>query len=116
MNLSILSTQRANQLKYQLIGYGMILLLAVVLFRGISAVVITAMGPVLGVFWTLGALRYLDLQDNPFNDVVLPIMISLIGFTDGVHMMVQIRKQRALGLSPRDATKKGLHDVEPLAC
>ncbi len=111
MNLSILSTQRANQLKYQLIGYGMILLLAVILFRGISAVLITAMGPVVGVFWTLGALRYLDLQDNPFNDVVLPIMISLIGFTDGVHMMVQIRKQRALGLSPIDATKKGLHDV-----
>lgn len=111
MNLSILSTQRANQLKYQLIGYGMILLLAVILFRGVSAVLITAMGPVLGVFWTLGALRYLDLQDNPFNDVVLPIMISLIGFTDGVHMMVQIRKQRALGLSPIDATKKGLHDV-----
>lgn len=111
MNLSILSTQRANQLKYQLIGYGMIFLLAVILFRGISAVVITAMGPVLGVFWTLGALRYLDLQDNPFNDVVLPIMISLIGFTDGVHMMVQIRKQRAIGLAPIEATKKGLHDV-----
>lgn len=111
MNLSILSTQRANQLKYQLIGYGMIVLLALILFRGISAVVITAMGPVLGVFWTLGALRYLDLQDNPFNDVVLPIMISLIGFTDGVHMMVQIRKQRAVGLTPVAATKKGLHDV-----
>ncbi len=46
MNLSILSTQRANQLKYQLIGYGMIVLLAIILFRGISAVVITAMGPV----------------------------------------------------------------------
>ncbi len=95
MSLSILSTQRANQLKYQLIGYGMILLLAIILFRGISAVIITAMGPALGVFWTLGALRYLNLQDNPFNDVVLPVMISLIGFTDGVHMMVQIRKQRA---------------------
>ncbi len=116
MNLSILSTQRANQLKYQLIGYGMILLLAVVLFRGISAVVITAMGPVLGVFWTLGALRYLDLQDNPFNDVVLPIMISLIGFTDGVHMMVQIRKQRALGCRRAMLPRRDCMMWEPLAC
>ncbi len=42
-------------------------------------------------------------------------MLSLIGFTDGVHMMVQIRKQRALGMLPRNATKKGLRDVG-LAC
>ncbi len=45
MNLSIMSTRKANQLKYQLIGYGMILLLAVILFRGLSAVIITAAGP-----------------------------------------------------------------------
>lgn len=111
MSLMILSTQQANQVKYQIIGYGMILILALVLFRGLTAVTIVAMAPALGVFWTLGALRYLDLQDNPFNDVILPIMVSLIGFTDGVHMMVQIRKQRALGLPPIDATKKGLNDV-----
>ncbi len=115
MSLMILSTQRSNQFKYQMIGYGMILLLALILFRGLSAVLIVASAPVLGVFWTLGILRYFDVQDNPFNDVVLPIMISLIGFTDGVHMMVQIRKQRALGLPPKQATKRGLHDVG-IAC
>ncbi len=111
MYLMIVSTQRANQVKYQLIGYGMIFLLALVLFRGFTAVCVTAFAPALGVFWSLSALRYLDLQENPFNEVILPIMISLIGFTDAVHMMVQIRKQRALGLTPIEATKKGLRDV-----
>jgi predicted RND superfamily exporter protein len=113
--LMIIGTQKANQLKYQLIGYSMILFLAVVLFRGLSAVIIVALAPAVGVFWTIGCLRYLHMEDNPFNDVVLPIMLSLVGFTDGVHMIVQIREQRARGLSPNAATKKGVSDVG-LAC
>jgi len=115
MVLTIVGTQKANQLKYQVIGYGMILLLAIVLFRGLTAVVLVASAPALGVFWTLGCLRYLEMADNPFNDVVLPIMLSLVGFTDGVHMVVQIRQQRSLGMEPVAATKKGLNDVG-LAC
>ncbi|MGN6547829.1 MAG: efflux RND transporter permease subunit, partial [Aureliella sp.] len=115
MYLMIVGTQKANQLKYQTIGYSMILILAIVLFRGLTAVIIVALAPALGVFWTIGCLRYLHMEDNPFNDVVLPIMLSLVGFTDGVHMMVQIREQRALGLAPIAATKKGLYDVG-LAC
>ncbi len=45
----------------------MILLMAIVLFRGMTAVIIVAMAPVLGVFWTLGILRFFDLRDNPFQ-------------------------------------------------
>lgn len=115
MYLMIIGTQKANQLKYQIIGYSMILLLAIVLFRGLTAVLVVAFAPALGVFWTIGCLRYLHMEDNPFNDVVLPIMLSLVGFTDGVHMMVQIREQRGSGLAPIEATKKGLRDVG-LAC
>lgn len=115
MSLMIISTQRSNQLRYQIIAYCMIFGMAVVLFRGLIAVGIVAMAPIMGVYWTLGILHYFDFQDNPFNDVILPVMLSLIGFTDGVHMMVQIRKQRALGMLPKEATKKGLADVG-LAC
>ena len=102
-------------LKYQLIGYGMITLMAIVLFRGLSAVFIVAVAPALGVFWTLGLLPYLDVQDNPFNDVILPVLISLVGLTDGVHLMVHIRKLRASGLPTREAARSGVHEVG-LAC
>ena len=111
MTLAILASNEANRFKYQIIGYCIILTLSLLLFRGLSAVTIVAAAPALGVFWALAAVRFLDMQDNPFNDVVLPIMISLIGFTDGVHMMVQIRKQRALGKPPVEATTRGLRDV-----
>lgn len=106
---------QTNRAKYQVIGYGMILLMAVILFRGIRAVLIVSLAPLLGVFWSLGMIRYLNYQDNPFNDVVLPVMLSLVGLTDGVHLMVEIRRQLSQGLSPRDAARTGIHKVG-LAC
>ncbi len=115
LRLMMIQNQEANQLKFQLIGYGMILIMASVLFRGISVVLVVAAAPALGVFWTLGFLRYFDLQFNPFSDVILPILLSLVGFTDGVHMMVYIRRCLSEGMSPRNACKKTLGAVG-LAC
>ena len=105
----------ANVVTYQVIGYGMIAVMAIILFRGIAAVLIVALAPSLGVFWTLGILRFFDLQDNPFNDVVLPVLLSLVGLTDGVHLMVQIRRHRSDGLPPKEAARLGIQEVG-LAC
>jgi hypothetical protein len=113
--LTAQSSQQDNQLKYQSIAYGMIILMSMVLFRGIVAVGIVAAAPFLGVFWTLGFVRYLNLQMNPFIDVVLPILVALVAFTDGVHLMVQIRHERASGLNGLDAAREGVRKVG-LAC
>lgn len=113
--LNIMRAHETNQLKYQAIAYGMILLMSVVLFRGFVAVGVVAMAPVFGVFWTMGFIRYFELQMNPFNDVVLPILVALVAFTDGVHLMVQIRHERAEGLGPFAAAREGLKKVG-LAC
>jgi predicted RND superfamily exporter protein len=108
-------SQEENQLRYQLIGYAVIALAALVLFRGPAAVFVVALAPALGVFWTLGILRFFQLEDNPFNDVILPTLLSLVGLTDGVHVMVQIRHYRAAGMSPRDAARVGTSEVG-MAC
>jgi predicted RND superfamily exporter protein len=109
--ITYMKAHEANQLKYQLIGYGVIAIMAVILFRGLRAVLIVSLAPIVGVFWTMGFLRFFQLQDNPFNDVILPVLISLVGLTDGVHLTVQIRKLRAAGLSERMAARDALHDV-----
>lgn len=113
--LAFRSQHEASLLKYQIIGYGMIALMALILFRGLPAVIIVAVAPALGVFWTLGLLPYFGVENNPFNDVILPVLVSLVGLTDGVHLMVHIRKLRASGLSPRDAAREGVREVG-LAC
>lgn len=109
--LTFMEAQEKNRWKYQLIGYITVLLMAVLLFRGLRAVLIVTLAPTLGVFWSLGILRFFELEDNPFNDVVLPVLLSLVALTDGVHLMVEIRKQRALGLSTRDAARAGICKV-----
>ncbi|MEM9367188.1 MAG: efflux RND transporter permease subunit [Planctomycetota bacterium] len=101
--------------KYQLVGYGIMMVSALILFRGLAAVLLVAIAPALGVFWTTGMLRFLDLHDNPFNDIIVPVLISLVGLTDAVHLMVEIRQQRAAGLSPKLAARRGLTRVG-LAC
>lgn len=113
--LAAIEAHEANQFKYQLIGYGMILLMTIILFRGIRAVVIVALAPGLGVFWTLGMVQYLQYDRNPLVDVILPVLVSLVGLTDGVHLMVQIRKLRAAGLPEKDAARTGIQQVG-LAC
>ncbi len=113
--LTAMDSHESNRLKYQIIGYSMIAIMSIILFRGFVAVLIVALAPALGVFWTLGIIRFFDFQDSPFNDVVLPILISLVGFTDGVHLIVQIRRNRAAGMPAFDAAKLGIRKVG-LAC
>jgi predicted RND superfamily exporter protein len=115
LRLALIARNRSNELTYQILADGFILIMAAFLFRGITAVIIVAIPPGLGVFWTLGMLHYFDFEDNPFNSVVLPIMITLVGFTDGVHMMVQIRTNRAAGHSRKEAARLALREVG-LAC
>ena len=113
--LTIVQSQDENQRKYQIIGYGMVVLMALVLFRGLRAVLILSLAPSLGVFWSLGMLRFFDFHGNPFNDVVLPVLLSLVGLTDGVHLMVQIRRNSAAGFHPREAARAALRKVG-MAC
>lgn len=115
LRITASSRHELDKFQYQLIGYGMIAIMALILFRGLSAVLIVAVAPALGVFWTTGYLPYFELQDNPFTDVILPVLVSLVGLTDGVHLMVHIRKRRAAGLSVREAARQGVHEVG-LAC
>ena len=104
-----------SHLKFQIIGYTLVLVLAIILFRGLSAVLIVAGAPALGVFWSIGWLRLFDQLDNPLTGVVLPVLISMVGFTDGVHLIVHIRAARAAGQSPKEAAVSAIRKVG-LAC
>jgi predicted RND superfamily exporter protein len=115
IRLSRAASNRDNEFKYQAIGYSIALVIAFILFRGLSAVVIVAMAPAFGVFWTLGVLHFIGFDDNPFNSVIVPVLLCMVGFTDGVHMMVQIRRHRAAGLSAADAARQSIREVG-LAC
>ena len=101
--------------RYQAIGYTIMIVAALILFRGFSAVAIVAIAPAMGVFWTMGILHFFNLQHNPFTDIIVPVLISLVGLADAVHLMVEIRNQRASGLETRQAARRGVARVG-MAC
>lgn len=115
LHLMTISSHMRDSVRYQLVGYSIMLISALVLFRGLSAVFIVAFSPAAGVFWTMGFLRYFNLQDNPFNDVIVPVLVSLVGLTDSVHLMAEIRNQRATGLDSKEAARRGIARVG-MAC
>ena len=111
LRLSILQIHQSNAVKYQFIGYGMILLMATILFRGVIVVIVVALAPATGVFWAVALLRYLGWENNPFSEVILPVLLSLVGFADGVHMMVYIRSCLSQGQTPKEACRNALATV-----
>ena len=104
-----------NQTKYYLISFGLIIGLSLLLFRGIKVVLIVAAAPLLGVFWTLGIVNMMDGLDNPLTATVLPVLLSMVGLTDGVHIMIHIRRSRAAGVEPLEAARSAIAEVG-LAC
>lgn len=115
IRLMLVANRAANEKKYQLIGYGIIIAVSIILFRGFTVVFVVVLAPAIGLIWTLGFLRYFDLQDNPFSDVIVPMLVCLVGFTDAVHMMVFLRGQLGQGVPPIRACRNMLAAVG-LAC
>lgn len=91
--------------KFRLIGFALVFVLAAIIFRGLAAVLIVATACGLGLFWTLGTLNLIGEDMNPLTSVILPVMLVMVGFTDGVHIMVDIRRSRAAGVPPLEACK-----------
>lgn len=116
MVTTALALHTSNRLLFQVVAYSIILIMSVILFRGIIATFVLALAPAIGVFWTLGFERlFFNFEGNPFVTVVVPILVSLVGFTDGVHLLVQIRRNRAEGMPGGEAAIVGLRQVG-LAC
>lgn len=97
--------------KYQIISYTMITVLALLLFRGLVPVLIVGIGSTLAVFWTFGILKFFDHDPNDMTAVVMPVLVAMVSFTDGVHLMIHIRRKRADGLSPIDAAASAIRQV-----
>ncbi len=100
-----------NHLKFQIIGYGLALVVTVALFRGVSAVVIVSSAPAAGIFWSIGILNLLGHSTNTLTNVILPVLISMVGLTDGVHLMMHVRACRADGMSQLAAAREAIHRV-----
>ena len=86
--------------RYMKIGPILAFVLAAWLFRGAAAVVIVSLAPLVGVYWTTGAMGLVGEKINPLNAATLPVLTLMIGFTDAIHLMIFIRRERHEGTRP----------------
>ncbi|MEE3370250.1 MAG: efflux RND transporter permease subunit [Planctomycetota bacterium] len=100
-----------NRRKFQLIAYSLVIAISLFLFRKLSTVLIVSAGPLLGVFWTWGILNWMQALSNPLTTVVLPVLLTMIGMTDGLHLMVHIRRLRNEGATPLQAAQLSIQRV-----
>ena len=91
-------------------GAGLCFLLTLLIFRNLRAVICTCAGPVLGALWTLGFLGLAGVKIDIIT-TVLPALVVVIGFTDAVHLMVDMRRSRLGGAGQLEASRGAIADL-----
>jgi predicted RND superfamily exporter protein len=104
IRVDVYNAVQRDQVVFLAFGAAVAGLIAFILFRRPAALFIVCLGPVLGTLWTLGALGIAGEPINTFNSI-LPALVLVIGFTDAVHFMVEIRRLQGEGKSPRTAAQ-----------
>ncbi|MCR9198707.1 MAG: MMPL family transporter [Planctomycetaceae bacterium] len=104
-----------DHLRIQLLAYCLVGFLQLVIFRRPIAIIVACAGPVVGVAWTMGWLLLIGQAENELAKIILPVMVIMIGFTDGVHLIVRLRQLRAVGRLPADSVRQAILQTGP-AC
>ena len=102
--------QRIQWLAYAIVGA-----LLLVIFRRPIPIILAGSGPVVGVIWTMGWLNLTGQTHNELAKIILPVMVMMIGFTDGVHLITRFRQLRSVGRSAESAIRSSLIQTGP-AC
>lgn len=100
-----------NHRKYQIIGYAMVAIVATLLFRSLAPILIVSTAAGLGIFWAIGFLHLFGQEINPLTGAILPLMLAMVGVSDGVHLMVHIRRARRDGLTRVESAGSAIEHV-----
>lgn len=103
------SVQRESA-KFVIVGGGLAFLMALLMFRRPAAVFIVCLPAMIGAAWTIGLMGLVGERMNIITTVV-PTLIMVLGFTDAVHMMIDIRRERREGATPKQAAGAALRQL-----
>ena len=86
------NAMKTEKVRFQIIGYILSAILALIFFRGLLMTLIVTMPPAVGVFWTIGILGFTHERLNSLSMVIMPIILTMIGFTNAAHIVFQFRR------------------------
>ena len=104
IRVAVLRLIEKSTVLFTVIGTTCCVLLCFLIFRNLRALLITAAGPILGILWSVGMLGWIGVEMDLVM-TVMPTLVMAIGFTDSVHLMVDMRESVAKGKSGPEAAR-----------
>jgi predicted RND superfamily exporter protein len=90
----------SQRIRLPIVASCLTLIIGILLLRNFSAVVITSTSHIFGTIWTLGAMGWIGVELTMLG-TAMPALLTAIGFTDSVHLMLHMRREVAAGSSAR---------------
>ncbi len=84
-------------------GLVLVVLIAL-LMRSFGAAVLQVVNATVATVWTLGLMAYFGVPINMFN-YIIPALILVIGSSQDVHLMTELRECMRTGMLPKEAVR-----------
>ncbi len=108
--VEIFATIQREQRLFMVAGSIVCFLVALFLFRNVRACLATTVPTLLGSLWVLGGIGLFGGEIDLLG-MILPVLFILIAFTDSVHLMIDMRRERAAGRSPVEAAQHAIRTL-----
>jgi predicted RND superfamily exporter protein len=106
----IVDILKRDQIVLNLVGALLGLLMSLLVFRSLTAALMTAIPAILGGFTVVGFMGLLGVQVTVMSTVV-PAVVMILGYADGMHLSFVFRRARDGGASVAEAEMKAQRDV-----
>ncbi len=111
---TIRDTLHGDQTKLTIASILLCVVMAGAIFRSWRGALICSVPPVTGVIWYFGFLALFSIPVD-FLTTIVPTMVIVVAFADGVHLYMSIQRKRADGLSGTEAIRYAIATTGP-AC
>ena len=99
LRAEIFRSIRTESLRLMIAGALVATVVSLTIFRNWPLALMTFAGATLGSFWSLGFLSLFGVKINLLT-TILPVLVIVIGLTDSVHLVFDIRDSRMRGIKP----------------
>ena len=96
-----LTEMRTERIRITIISFSITMMIAYLLLRSVSAIMITSLPHMFGILWTFGAMGWMGIELTMLGTAI-PALLTAIGFTDSIHLVLHMRREVATGSSAKD--------------
>jgi hypothetical protein len=114
IRIEIIGALQRDQVVFKIVGVLLGLTIAWVFFRNFRYVIVTGLPVLVAITWLLGVMQLMGEDIDVLNNVV-PTLVMVITFSDGLHLVFAIRRKRGRGVGRDAAIAEAVNEVGP-AC